>query len=168
MIKIRLRRNFVYLFIYYISSLFDNSFVGIFSSGFNINPALEFLYLKSFGNIFGGLLIYFYQYNSLKKKEKFKYFQINLIHNKKIISNGGKFKKALLIFFASFFDVFNLIIELFYKFSYNNIIIKLRASSIQAISSSLLYKYTFGFTFKKHHKISLIFIGIFLFFLIIH
>ena len=37
---------------------------------YRINPFYEKLYLFSFANIFGGLSIYLYQTNSLKKKEK--------------------------------------------------------------------------------------------------
>ena len=105
-----------------------------------------------------------YQYIFIKlihwKKGKIKYFGINLIHNKKYISNDGKFKKGLLIFIASIFDAFNLIIAPFSNFSINTKSEKSRLSSFQIISSALICKYAFGFKVKNHHKISLIIIGL--------
>ena len=71
MIKIRLRRNLKYLFLYFMYSLLEkNTFDNIFRMEYRINPFYEKLYLFSFANIFGGLSIYLYQTNSLKKKEK--------------------------------------------------------------------------------------------------
>ena len=40
----------------------------------------------------------------------------------------------------------------------------LRISSIQIISSALICAFSFDFELKKHHKVSLIILGIFLFF----
>ena len=94
MIKIKLRRSLIYLYVYYISSSIEKISIGTtFHSFFNFYPFLEFFYLMSFGNIFGGLLIYLYQNNSLKKKEKFKFFGINLIHTKKKLVMMENLKK---------------------------------------------------------------------------
>ena len=50
---------------------------------FEIKPSeFIFLYLMVLGEIFGGLLIYFYQYNSNRNRKKIKYFGINLILKK--------------------------------------------------------------------------------------
>ena len=83
-----------------------------------------------------------------------------LIHNKKNISRDGKFKKILLIFFASFFNYYGFIIRKLYKAKYISVFNECRLSSIQIIISTLIFFYAFGFKMKKHHKASLIIISI--------
>ena len=90
-----------------------------------------------------------------------------IIHNKKNISKDGKFKKILLIFFASFFNYYGFIIRKFYKAKYISVFMECRLSSIQIIISTLIFFYSFGFKMKKHHKASLIIISISFFLLTI-
>ena len=47
-------------------------------------------------NIIGGLIVFLYQKYSTRKKEKPKYFGINLICNKNYVAKDGKLKRILL------------------------------------------------------------------------
>ena len=163
MIKIRCRKNLLYLFIYYISSFIDISVIGnIILYKFEFNPLYACIYLHPLESIVGGLIVFLYQKNSMKKKEEIKYFGIKIIHNKKNIISDGKFKKLLLIFFAAYFNYYNLVVSIFYLIDYIPMAMDLRISSIQIISSSLICIYAFDFKIKKHHKVSLIIISIFM------
>ena len=107
MIKIKLRKNLVYLFAYYISWSINLILEEIVSCSFYI-----YLLLTIVGKILGGLIIYFYQYHLTKRKKQSKYFGINLIYNeKKVRVKDGKIKIGLLLFFASFFYVFRFIVD---------------------------------------------------------
>ena len=85
--------------------------------------------------------------------------------NTNLTTNDNITKKIVLIFFASFFDFYDVILRAnFVPFINSNLspTIDLRLQSIQIISSSLIYKYAFRFKTKRHHKASLVVIGIFL------
>ena len=102
MIKLKLRRKFLYLFVYYITWTFKLFFERILDYSKYID-----LYLTVIGKIFGGLITYLYQYQSLKRDKQIKYFGINLIHNKgKTKIKDSKTKIGILLFFASAFYVF--------------------------------------------------------------
>ena len=164
MIKIRCRKNLLYLFIYYISAFIDYTVLGtIFYSQFNFNPIYVSIYIYPLENIIGGLIVYFYQRNSVKKNGQSKYFGFELVQNQKKVVTDGKFKKILLIFIAAYFNYYNLIVSTIYFTEYIPWSTDLRISSIQIISSALICAHAFGFEFKKHHKVSIIIISIFLF-----
>ena len=167
MIKIRLRKNLLYLFVYYISAFIDYNVLGvIINSIFKFNPLYICIFLYPIENILGGLIIYLYQKNSIRKKKETKYFGIKLIHNKKNIAKDGTFKKIILIFFAAYFNYYNFIVSTFYFNNYIPFSMGLRLTTIQIIISTLICIYAFEFKIKKHHKFSLIIIGIFMFLLI--
>ena len=131
MIKIRFRKNLLYLFIYYISAFIDITIIGnVILSQFAFDPLLICIYIYPLENIIGGLIVYLYQQNSVKKNHKVKYFGLDIYHQKNVVIDG-KCKKILLIFIAS-------------------------------------CAFSFDFKFKKHHKLSLIVIGICLFLSISH
>jgi len=104
----------------------------------------------------------------VRKKEEIKYFGLDLVHNKKKVITDGIFKKILLIFIAAYFNYYNIIVSIFYFIDYIPLSMDLRISSIQIISSALICASSFDFKFKKHHKVSLIIIGIFLVLSICH
>ena len=163
MIKIRCRKNLLYLFIYYISAFIDISVIGnLIHYKFGFNPLYACIYLHPLESIIGGLIVFLYQKNSMNKKEEIKYFGIKIIHNKKNVTSDGKFKKLLLIFFAAYFNYYNLVVSIFYLIDYIPMAMDLKISSIQIISSSLICIYAFDFKIKKHHKVSLIIISIFM------
>ena len=159
MIKLKLRRNLLYLFVYYITWTFKLFFERILDYSKYID-----LYLTVIGKIFGGLITYLYQYQSLKRDKQIKYFGINLIHNKgKTKIKDSKTKIGILLFFESAFYVFRFItVYQFETLMNTSPSIESRLSSIQTISSSLICTYALGFEMKKHHKYSLIIISIFL------
>ena len=162
LIKIKLRKNLLYLLVYYISAFVNNNIISNLVHQFSgFIPSYIRLYLYPIQNIIGGLIIFLYQKYSTRKKEKPKYFGINLIHNKRYIARDRKFKKILLIFFASFFNYYGFMIKFFYKSKYISTLMDYRLSSIQIIVSALIFVYAFGFKNKKHHKVSLIIIIIF-------
>jgi hypothetical protein len=97
----------------------------------------------------------------VKKKQKIKYFALNLIQKKKkhnIVA--GKFKQIILMLIASFFNVF----DFFYSSNYNILYVSwtqhLVFSSVELISGTLICSYSLGFKIKKHHKFALITISI--------
>ena len=82
MIKIRCRKNLLYLLIYYISAIITYTVLGIiFYSYFHFNPISICIYINPFENIIGGLIVFLYQRNSVKKNKEIKYFGLDLIFN---------------------------------------------------------------------------------------
>ena len=162
MIKIRLRKNLLYLLVYYIASFIKSNFIQIFiNDKFRFNPMYINLFINPIENIIGGLIVFLYQRYSTRNKGKAQYFGIKLIHNKKYIARDGKFKQILLIFFAAFFNYYSYIIGSLFKDMFDLQAMEQRLSSIQIFSSTFIFIYAFRFKIKKHHKISLIIIGIF-------
>ena len=80
MIKFKLRRNLIYLFIYYISWYIRKIVTLIFENTCNFYPSFIFLFLMTLGEIFGGLTIFLYQYISLKRKKESTIFRIKSIY----------------------------------------------------------------------------------------
>ena len=156
MIKVKLKKNLAYLFTYFIFAIISDITAIIVSSKINMNI---FIYLLSIGNFIGGLSLFLYQKNSMEKYGITKYFQIKT--KKKMIIGDGTFKKLILIFLASYFDIYKYILN-----NSNYVAIPspkyLGLSSMHLISSSLISAYALGFEIKKHHKISLIFISLLL------
>ena len=168
MMKIKLRKNLIYLLIYFICTFVLYNVIGFFIDKiFEFDSVYICIFLSPIGNIIGGLIVFLYQKYSLRKREKIKYFGIKLIHNKKNIAQDRKLKIILLIFFAAFFNYYNFILNSIFSIVWEPGLtpwsMALRLSGIQIIISTLIYIYAFGFIIKKHHKISLIIIGIFMF-----
>ena len=162
MIKIKLRKNLLYLLIYYAAAFVDYNVLGFWIFVlYRFNHIYICIFLFPLENIIGGLIVYLYQKYSIKKIDKTKYFGIKLIHNKKNIARDGKFKKILLIFFAAFFNYFNFIVSIFFNAKNELWLMELRLSSVQIISSTLISIFAFGFKIRKHHKFSLIIMSIF-------
>ena len=114
-------------------------------------------------NIIGGLVVFIYQKYSIRKKEKTQYFGIKLIHNKNEVARDGKVKKILLVFFAAYFNFYRFLVGAFTSNDYITTSMVQKLTTIQIIISTIICIYSFEFKIKKHHKISLIIIGIFLF-----
>ena len=162
MIKIKLRRNLIYLLIYFICAFLDYSVLGlVIPSVTGFNTLYICIYLYPIENIIGGLVVFLYQKYSIRKKEKTQYFGIKFNKNKG--ASDGKFKIILLVFFAAYFNFYRFIFYAFVKNTYINFTMDLKLTTIQIIISTIICIYAFEFKFKKHHKISLIIISIFLF-----
>ena len=162
MIKIKLGKNLIYLFIYIISWIIR---LVIRTVTKEIYPDFVYmvLYMYILGEIIGGLSIYLYQYRNSQKNKQTKLFNITLTTNKDIMKYKDKnFKIIILVILAAIFDFFKNIIE-FYNTPKSNDKNKnnfyLRIGAVTTISSSLLCKYSINFKFGKHHKASLIFIS---------
>ena len=163
MIKIKLRRNLIYLLIYFICAFLDYSVLGLVIprvTGFN--TLYICIYLYPIENIIGGLIVFLYQKYSIRKKEKTQYFGIKFNKNKG--ARDGKFKKILLVFFAAYFNFYRFIFYAFNRNIYINATMDLKLTTIQIIISTIICIYAFEFKMKKHHKISLIIISIFFYF----
>ena len=159
MIKIQLKKNIGYLVAYFFCLLIRQIINMVIDANFEMDLNHILLYLMVLGEIMGGLLIYLYQYHSAIKKKEIKYFGIDLIYNQKR-TRDDDFKKLLLLFLASFFDIL--------KYSYSNIYypkmfsecVDFRFSSIQTIASALIFIHAFKYKKKKHHQVSLIALGL--------
>ena len=129
------------------------------------------IYTDQLGQIIGGLSIYLYQKRAFNKNEKVKYFGLELIHNQAHIKSKDKSIKILiLIFFASVFDFFIVVIEQHYSLQMKQKtanLFKLRIGVITTIVSSLLCAHSLNFKFGKHHKFSLIVMSVILVIIII-
>ena len=115
MIKIKLRRNLLYLLAYYISWYVRKILNIIIDEIFTIDISYISLYLMTLGEIIGGSTLYIYITLSLKQKKEAKYFKTNLIYNKQEIYIPDKtLKITMLIFFAATFDFLDFINSLLY------------------------------------------------------
>ena len=164
MIKIKLRRNLLYLLAYYISWYARKILSIIINAIFSIDISYISLYLMTFGEIIGGSALYIYIKYSLKEKKRIKYFDTQLIYNEKEVYIPDTISKIiLLIFFAATFDFLDFIGGNFFIPALDKNIsptIDLRLFSIQTVVSALLCTYALKFKMSKHHKISLIAISL--------
>ena len=164
MIKLRLRRNMIYLLALY-GSYFIRKIVSIIIDNiFELNAPFMFLYMMTLGETFGGLAIYYYQLSNWKQKKEVKYFDLKIIHNQKFYAKtpDTNSKKILLIFFAGSFDFLEFILIVFYvpKIAYISPTIKTRLGCLATITSALICTFALKFKIGRHHKLSLIFLGI--------
>ena len=115
MIRIALKKDLFYLLMLYVVAFIRGIISMIIGSVFNFGGSYIFLFLMTLGVFTGGLTIYLYHFTSFRKRKVINYFGINIIMNKgKINSADGGLKKAILIFFAGFFDFFEYILVAFY------------------------------------------------------
>ena len=164
MIKFKLRKNLIYLFIYYISWFIRRIVTIIFENTFNFYPSFIFLFLMTLGEIFGGLTLFLYQYISLLRKKESKFLRFKLIYMNKEKKVGDHFLKRLLLnFFSAFFDFMEFVISSFFLSQFDNYIspsFDVRFGSITTIGSSLLCTYALKVKIGKHQIISMRVMGI--------
>ena len=163
MIKFKLRKNLIYLLIFYLSYTIRNIFITEFEYKYNNSLSFTKVYLMTLAETIAGASIFIYQNKSILKKKETKYLGNDFINHKGKIAIHGVLKKTFLIFLAGFFDIFEFIIK-YYSVSFErkkySVSLEHRISSIQTITSSLICTYALGFKLKKHHKASLIIISI--------
>ena len=164
MLKIRFRKNLVYLSVYYISWYIRKTIIIIIQTLFNLTPTYILLYLMNLGQIVGGLSLYIYQHSFHKQTNGTKFFRLELIYNEEEIKVAdGPYKIILLIFFASYFDFMESILLNIYIHSIDPSIsptINVRIGCITTILSSLICTSALRFKIGKHHKVSLIFMSL--------
>ena len=158
MIKFKLRKNLLYLLVFFISYNVRNIVYLATVAKFEIQLGFSYIYLMCLAEVIGGLILYLYQHFTKRKNKESKFFAINAIFKEKRVGDG-LIKVCFLLFFASFFDFYQFIIDVYFvpltgkKFSHS---IDYRLSSSELISSALICTYALGFKIKKHHKASLI------------
>ena len=167
MIKISLRKNLIYLFLLFFFYFLRRVLVLIIEESFELSDSLIFSFFMCLGQISGGLIIYWYQYSFLQKKNKkdepSQKILIELIETEREMKiPDNNYKIGLLIFFASFFDleeflILNCIIPKIQTLSTTT---TLRLSCIMTITSSFTCKYILRFKIFKHQIFSLIIMGI--------
>ena len=110
MIKISLRKNLIYLFLLFFFYFLRRVLVLIIEESFELSDSLIFSFFMCLGQISGGLIIYWYQYRFLQKKNKkdepSQKILIELIETEREMKiPDNNYKIGLLIFFAAFFDL---------------------------------------------------------------
>ena len=159
MIKLRLKRNLLYLLAFYIFLYARDLIKLAIKHIFDFSPSYLYLFMMTFGEIIGGATIYFYQICAKKQKKRIKYFGIKLIHyNAESQNNDGMFKKLVLLFFSSFFDIYEFIVINNFVPSFGGVsyTIDIRLGCLTTITSSLICTYALNSKIGKHHKFSLI------------
>ena len=108
MIKIKLRRDLIYLLMLFVVVFFRESISIIINNAFKFEGFYILIFLKSLGTFIGGLALYLYHIYSFRKKRVVNYFRLDIIHNQAIFlkTEDGDLKKIILIFFAGFFDFY--------------------------------------------------------------
>ena len=117
MLKIKLRRDLIYLLILYIIEFFRKLALILIYKVLKFDGPYIFLFLNGFGTFIGGLTLYLYYIYSFRKKKVVNYFKLDIIHNQAILlkTQDGDLKKIILIFFAGFFDFYEFILDYSYK-----------------------------------------------------
>ena len=162
-IHISIRRNLLYiinLMIYYYLRKIDSI---ILTEKFEFKDSLIYGVLMLFGEFFGSLTIFIYQFVFLKKKNKKKvyYLGIELINEKAEMNKKDKSSKIIiLIFFAAFFDFMQFIIASFYipKFNLVSTTATYRFGGIIIIIGAILCYFNLRIKILKHQFYSLIII----------
>ena len=164
-IKFNIGKISVYLLIYALSQIINIIFV-LLGQTFSKDLYIIDIYMEQLGQIIGGLSIYLYQYNSIIKNKKTKYFWLKFMKDKaNLKEKDKKLKILILIFFSSIFDFFIIIFEYHFFVEINGKIsqfFKFRIGVITTIVSSLLCAGFLNFKFGKHHKFSSIILSVIL------
>ena len=166
MIKFKFRKNFLYALAVYVFSYIRKTIVILIEKIYGFSMPYLYLFMMNLGQISGGGLIYAFHIITWEKKKEVQYSDsgLELIHNETLIeAKDGKFKILLLIFFAAYLDFVEFIIEeLTIPYISGNIspTIDSRLGCLSTIASSLVCTYALRFKVGKHHKISLIILGL--------
>ena len=157
---IKFKLNSPYLFIYFLSWHVRHILKIVIDDYLSVRTFYIDFYLMTLGMIIGGLLVYKYQYKSVKHEKEIKYFDLELIYNTNVlVAPDGQYKKLFLIIFAAVFDFVQFSLDSYFGIMMDKIIsptFDLRLGCLTTIVSSLLCTYTIGFVTGKHQKMSLI------------
>ena len=162
--KIKFKFNSPYLFIYFLGWHVRQIVTIVIDDVIEVETFYINFYIMTLGMIIGGLIIYRYQYNSVKHENQTKYFDLELIYNAtNLVPPDGEYKKLFLIIFASIFDFIQFALDSYFGIMMDKVIsptFALRVGCLNTIASSLLCAYTIRFTTGKHQKISLIMLSL--------
>ena len=78
MIKIRLRRNLIYIITLYLSYFIRKIISIVIDNVFHLNASYIYLYMMTLGEAIGGFTIYYYHRSNWKQKKQAKYFGLQL------------------------------------------------------------------------------------------
>ena len=170
-IKFSFRRNLIYPLQYIIWSLLRELLIMVNYLVINFESHEIFLSLMFLGELLGGAIMYCYERKIMKKKteeKQEKYFMsIKLIEYDKnegdfFIPLDGKIKIIFLMFLSAFNDFvqFSITTIEIYKLKMLSYSINHRLYGISTISAFLFHVYALKLPVFKHHKISLLIIGI--------
>ena len=170
-IKFSFRRNLIYPLQYIIWSLLRELLIMVNYLVINFESHEIFLSLMFLGELLGGAIMYCYERKIMKKKteeKQEKYFMsIKLIEYDKEVGDffvplDGKIKIIFLMFLSAFNDFvqFSITTIEIYKLKMLSYSINHRLSGISTISAFLFHVYALKLPVFKHHKISLLIIGI--------
>ena len=164
MIKLSFRKNLIYLVLLTTCYLLRRILSIIMGENYQINNSLILIFIMFLGEIIGGLLVYRYQISFLNKNKKDKN---NLAYKFTIVKKEMKRadnwpKIALLIYFASYFDLieFFLFAIVIPNLAHLSNTSTLRLYCIYTIESSILCYYTLRFQIYKHQIFSLMIMGL--------
>ena len=168
MLKFALRRNLIYPLQLIISNLVRQLLKDFLGSQFNFENSLTYTPLMYFGELIGGAVLRLIQKRFFKKekeKQKEQYFMsIKLIKTEMsdFLPLDGNFKMIFIIFATAFLDGTQFLIWAIYipQFTKLSITFISRLSGISTISAALYYVYVLRLPIQKHHKFSLLIIGI--------
>ena len=161
MIKISIRKNHIYLVILFLSYFVRRILLIILEKIFGFKKSLIFCFFMCFGEIFGGITIYIYQYTFLRKKGKNsnKKSAIKLIENEREMNRIDSTSKILfLIFLASSFDFVEFFIttDFIPEIASLSSTAELRLAFIMTVTTSLLCTFALRYKIGKHQLLSLI------------
>ena len=167
MIKLTLRRSSIYIIQLIIYYNIRRIIKGIITKKFGFNSSLSFTFLMHFGELFGGLSVYFYRITFLrenkKKKKKSEFLMEKVVkEDKKMNRIDGYPKIALLLFFTAFFDFIEYLILSFFvpRLAEVSPTADLRLNAVSTISSAFAFKYALRLRIEKHQYFALTIIGI--------
>ena len=156
--KLAWRRNLIYPCMLSIWILLRKGITSLLDKFFNFSTNLFFTLLMFAGELFAGLILYFYQKSFLRKNKT-----NNDKKNALIFSEGemkmpdSKIKIYFLIFVISFFDFIEYILLTNYipKFPFSSGSLDLRSGGIMTIISALFFYYLLKLPILRHQFFSL-------------
>ena len=165
MIKISLRQNIIYLLFLFVSYYLRRVLMIILGKVYQLNYTLFFCFLMCLGEIVGGSSIYLYQKKYYRNKDIRTNSHRTLIYNYSLIETqnsliieDNKHKIRLLIFFAAFFDLEEVVLTSYIvdKFKSISKTASIRLNCIMTIISSLTCFFTLRLKVVRHQICCLI------------
>ena len=159
------RRNLIYpiqLFLYAFLRKIDSI---IIDKVFHFSGSLLYTFLMFFAEFVTGLIIFFYQQFSLKKKNEETQDDTGgfLIYNANTIKRfDSQIKKIFLIFVSGYYDFIEFILSTYYlpKFQNSSGSLETRLAGILIIVSALFFYYILKLPILRHQFFSLLIVGI--------
>ena len=162
MIKFSARKNLIYYVLLILSILIRKIILMITAKRYPHSTAVFYTLVMFVGEGLAGITIYIYQKKATKKKIYVEQLGSIVIKNFKKSRIDNNCKIYFLLIMSSFFDFIEMYISCFYipRLSYLSKSLENRLCGSQIIFNSLIYHYLLKFSLLKHHKFSLIVVGV--------